>query len=388
MFKLSFWRNFEFPLFIAMLFTCLFGVAMIHSAILNDPALRDSRLEINQLTVGLGVGLVFFFVLSRLDYHFFESWQFFIYLGCVGLLLLVEFLGLTTLGSTRWITIAGVRVQPSEPAKLLVILMLARFYVTNEHRIKRIPVFIFSMLQIGPIAALIFIEPDLGTTMVIMAIWLGMTFAAGADWLHIATLLFIAVPVLLLVWNLGPLTGGKYYVFQPYQEARLALFLNPDQDPNGEGYNLIQSRESVQDGGLLGQGYTEGLHNKYDLLKIRQADFIFSVIAEEFGFVGSIAVLSVLILMLFRVITVARKAADAYGRYICIGVATMLFFQIFVNVGMNLGLMPVTGIPLPMISHGSSSLWTTLMGLGLVESVALRHQRDAMWYYHTGPGKE
>ena len=342
----------------------------------------------NQLTVGLGVGLVFFFVLSRLDYHFFESWQFFIYLGCVGLLLLVEFLGLTTLGSTRWITVAGVRVQPSEPAKLLVILMLARFYVTNEHRIRRIPVFIFSMLQIGPIAALIFIEPDLGTTMVIMAIWLGMTFAAGADWLHLVTLIFIAIPLLLLIWNLGPLTGGKYQVFQPYQEARMALFLDPEQDPTGEGYNLIQSRESVSDGSLLGQGYSEGIHNKYDLLKIRHADFIFSVIAEEFGFVGCIAVLSVLLLMLFRVITVAKKAADAYGRYICIGVATMLFFQIFVNVGMNLGLMPVTGIPLPMISHGSSSLWTTLMGLGLVESVALRHKREQQWYYRTGPGKE
>jgi rod shape determining protein RodA len=388
MLKLAFWRNFEIPLFIAMIFTCLFGVAMIHSAVMNDPALSTAGLEMNQLTVGLGVGLVFFFVLSRLDYHFFESWQFFIYLGCVGLLLLVEFLGLTTLGSTRWITIAGVRVQPSEPAKLLVILMLARFYVTNEHRIRRIPVFIFSMLQIAPIAALIFIEPDLGTTMVIMSIWLGMTFAAGADWLHLVTLIFIAIPLLLLIWNLGPLTGGKYEVFQPYQEARMALFLDPEQDPTGEGYNLIQSRESVSDGSLLGQGYSEGIHNKYDLLKIRHADFIFSVIAEEFGFVGCVAVLSVLLLMLFRVITVAKKAADAYGRYICIGVATMLFFQIFVNVGMNLGLMPVTGIPLPMISHGSSSLWTTLMGLGLVESVALRHKREQQWYYRTGPGKE
>jgi rod shape determining protein RodA len=168
----------------------------------------------------------------------------------------------------------------------------------------------------------------------------------------------------------------------------MALFLDPEQDPTGEGYNLIQSRESVQDGKLLGQGYSEGIHNKYDLLKIRHADFIFSVIAEEFGFVGCVAVLAVLLLMLFRVLTVAKKAADAYGRYICIGVATMLFFQIFVNVGMNLGLMPVTGIPLPMVSHGSSSLWTTLMGLGLVESVALRHKREQQWYYRTGPGKE
>ncbi len=388
MLKFSFWRNFEIPLFVATIFSCLFGVAMIYSAVSSDPSPALKSLPLNQLTVGLGIGLVLFFVVARLDYHFFESLQLGIYAICLGMLLVVEVIGITTAGSTRWITIAGVQFQPSEPAKLLIILLLARFYVTNEHRVRRLPVFIFSMLQIAPIAGLIFIEPDLGTTLVLLAIWFGMTFVAGADWLHIATLIVIAVPLLILVWNLGELTGGKVQVFQAYQKQRLELFLDPTQDKEGEGYNLIQSRKSVEGGGLLGQGYTEGIHNKGNYLKIRHADFIFSVIAEEFGFVGSLAVLSMLALMLMRVVTVARKAADTYGRYICVGVATMLFFQIFVNVGMNLGLMPVTGIPLPLISHGASALWTTLMALGLVESVALRQHRERMWYYRTGPGKE
>jgi rod shape determining protein RodA len=387
--KLSFWRSFDIPLFIAVLVTSLFGVAMIHSAIVHDPAFNGTNLDFKQLTQGLGLGLVLFFLMARLDYHFFESWQLPIYLGAIGSLLLVEILGITTSGSTRWLTVMGdTQIQPSEPAKILVILLLARFYVTNEHRVRRIPVFIFSMLQIAPLVALVFIEPDLGTTMVFLAIWLGMTFVAGADWLHFLTLFVIVIPLLILAWNMDVITGGKVPIFQAYQKTRLALFLDPEKDPAGEGYNLIQSRNSVEDGGLLGQGYMEGYHNKGLYLKIRHADFIFSVIAEEFGFVGSIAALALLTLIILRIITVARIAADGYGRYICIGVATMFFFQVFVNVGMNLGLMPVTGIPLPLVSHGSSSLWTNCIALGLVESVALRHRREQLWYYRTGPGRE
>ncbi len=388
MLKLSFWRNFEFPLFAATIFTCLFGVAMIHSAINGDPKLKAINLDISQLTQGMGIGLIMFFILARLDYHFFESWQLFIYITCLGLLLLVEILGVTTLGSTRWIPIGPFQFQPSEPAKLLIVMLLARFYVTNEHRVRRLPVFIFSILQILPITVLVFIEPDLGTTLVFLAIWFGMTIAAGADWQHLVALVLIAVPLLIGVWNLGDMTGGKVQVFQQYQKDRLELFLHPDKDPTHDGYNLIQSRKTVEDGGLVGRGYMQGPLVQEGYLKVAHADFIFSTIAEEFGFAGSVLVMAVLALMLMRIINVAIKAADSYGRYLCVGVAVMIFFQIFVNAGMNLGLMPVTGITLPLISHGTSSLWTTFMGLGLVESVALRHQRNQTWYYRTGPTKE
>jgi rod shape determining protein RodA len=386
--KLSFWRNFDLPLLVAMVLTTLFGIAMIRSATITDPQLSDLRMDWNQLTVGAGIGIVVFFLLARMDYHVFASIQLLLYVVCIAMLVTVEVVGITTAGSTRWMNIGPLRFQPSEPAKILVILVLARFYTTNAHRVKRLPVFVFSMFQILPIAALIFIEPDLGTTLVILAIWLGMTFAAGADWLHLLTLFIIAVPVVVLVWNLGELTGGKVQVFQQYQKTRFELFLDPYKDKEGEGYNLIQSRNSVESGGLTGQGYNQGIHNTGNFLKIRHADFIFSVIAEEWGFIGSLLVMTVLALIIYRVIYVATIAADDYGRFICAGVATMIFFQTFVNIGMNLAMMPVTGITLPLISHGSSSLWTIFMGLGLVQSVALRRDRDKNWLRRTGPARE
>ncbi|MEI6046693.1 MAG: FtsW/RodA/SpoVE family cell cycle protein, partial [Chloroflexota bacterium] len=173
-----------------------------------------------------------------------------------------------------------------------------------------------------------------------------------------------------------------------YQRARIDSWLHPEHDPQGEGYNLIQSRRAVEGGGLTGMGLTNGFQNRASYLKIRDADFIFSVIAEEFGLLGCIALFAVLTLILLRLIYAATISLDTYGRNICIGIFAMLFFQMFVNIGMNLGLMPVTGIPLPMISKGASSFWTTMMALGLVESVVMRHRRDVTWYYRTGPAVE
>lgn len=371
-----------------MIVTTLFGVAMIHSATMYEPSLRILNMASGQLVQGGLVGLVVFFLLSRLDYHVFESIQLPLYIICVAMLLIVEVVGITTAGSTRWITIAGVRFQPSEPAKIMVILILARFYSTNAHRVKRLPIFLFSMLQVAPIAAIIFIEPDLGTTLVILAIWLGVTYAAGTDWLHLFTLFVILIPLVVVVWNLGEITGGKVRVFQEYQKVRFELFLDPYKDQAGEGYNLIQSRLAVQEGGLFGQGYTEGYRNTGNYLKIRHADFIFSLIAEEWGFIGSLVVVALLVLLIIRTLHIASVASDDYGRLICAGVASMIFFQTVVNVGMNLGLMPVTGITLPLISHGSSSLWTVFMGLGIVESVAMRRDRARMWYLRKGPARE
>lgn len=384
----SIWRSFDIPLFIGMIVTTLFGVAMIYSATVYDPELSALKMADSQLIQGGVIGLIVFFLLARLDYHVFESIQLFLYVICVAMLLIVEVVGITTAGSTRWINIGSFRFQPSEPAKILVILILARFYTTNAHRVKRLPVFIFSMLQIAPIAGIIFIEPDLGTTLVILAIWLGITYAAGTDWLHLFTLFVIMIPLVVVIWNLGEISGGKVQVFQQYQKTRFELFIDPYKDATGEGYNLIQSRQAVQEGGLFGQGYTKGYRNVGNYLKIRHADFIFSLIAEEWGFVGSLLVVALLILIILRILHVASVAADDYGRFICAGVAAMLFFQTVVNVGMNLGLMPVTGITLPLISHGSSSLWTIFMGLGIVESVALRRDRAKLWYVRRGPSHE
>lgn len=386
MFKTSIWRYFDLPLFLAVLTTSIFGLAMIYSATSTDKTLGN--LAMDQFVKGLVPGLILFFLFSRLDYHIFQSLQFPIYLFCIVSLLLVRFTGKSVLGASRWIDIGPIQWQPSETVKLLMILLLSRFYSTNQHRVRRLPVFIFSLLMTAPVVLLVLIQPDLGTALVLMAVWVILTWSAGCDRLHLLTLVMIVVPFIFITWQMRDFTGGQIDPVPGYMRARVDSWLHPEHDPQGEGYNLIQSRRAVEGGGLTGQGFANGFQNRANYLKIRDADFIFSVIAEEFGFIGCVAVFCILILILLRLLHAASISLDAYGQNICIGVLTMLFFQMFVNIGMNLGLMPVTGIPLPLISKGASSFWTTMMALGLVQSVVMRHRRDVMWYYRTGPAVE
>ncbi|NWJ46351.1 MAG: rod shape-determining protein RodA [Chloroflexi bacterium] len=380
----SIWRFFDIPLLIGVLITALFGVLMVYSATHTDPALSPLNMHIKQLTVGVGLGMILLFLMARMDYHFFEYVTFIVYILCVGLLFLVRVIGQTTSGSTRWIDLGFTDIQPSEPAKLLMVIVLARFYATNEHRIQRFPVFATSLLVAAPAVILVFIQPDLGTTMVLIAIWFGMAWAGGTNLVHLFGLIFIAVPIVLLIWFAPDLTGGKVQIFSDYQYERFHSFWDPNYSDPSQRRNLEVSNKAVVGGGLLGQGYASGVQNTMNYLSIRHTDFIFSVIAEEFGFVGSIALLVLLALILTRILHIAQKSNDSYGRMICAGVFTMLFFQVFINVGMNLGLFPVTGIPLPLISNGNSAMWTMFISLGIVESVSMRHQRDTTWYYRSG----
>jgi rod shape determining protein RodA len=269
-----------------------------------------------------------------------------------------------------------------------MIIVLARFFATNEHRIRRFPVFIISLLTAAPAMLLVFLQPDLGTTMVLIFIWFCMTLAAGADLMHVFGIVFVAVPLIILIWFAPDLTGGKVKVFSDYQYARFHSFWDPNYADADERRNLEVSNRAVVGGGLVGEGYANGVQNKLNYLSIRHTDFIFSVIAEEFGFLGSVALLIMQILILFRIATVAQRSLDTFGRMICTGVLAMLFFQIFVNVGMNVGLLPVTGIPLPLISNGNSAMWTIFIALGIVESVAMRYKRDTSWYYRSGPAHD
>jgi rod shape determining protein RodA len=384
----SLWRYFDIPLFLGVLLTALFGVMMVYSATYTDPSLSPLNMHIKQLTLGVGLGVILLFLTARFDYHFLESFTIVVYLVCIGLLAIVRFFGSSTYGSTRWIDLGFTDIQPSEPAKLFMIIVLARFFATNEHRIRRFPVFITSLLTAAPAMLLVFLQPDLGTTMVLFFIWFCMTWTAGADLMHVFGIIFVAIPLILLIWFAPDLTGGKVKVFSDYQYARFHSFWDPNYADVDERRNLEVSNRAVVGGGLVGEGYANGVQNKLNYLSIRHTDFIFSVIAEEFGFLGSIALLVMQILILFRIVTVAQRSLDTFGRMICVGVLSMLFFQIFVNVGMNLGLLPVTGIPLPLISNGNSAMWTIFIGLGIVESVAMRYKRDTSWYYRSGPAHD
>ena len=383
----SIWRFFDLPLFLAALTTAVFGIVMVNSATTYPLGNNLNGYWVRQLW-GVAIGLVLFVVFTRLNYRVFESFNLLLYILLLASLGAIVFLGQVHLGAGRWIDLGPFQWQPSETAKPLAILVLARFYSTNQHRVKRLPVFLFSLALIGPPILLVFLQPDLGTSLVIIAIWLVVAWCAGSDRLHFLALFVLGIPLIVLVWNLGPLTGGKVEIFKSYQEDRLTAFLHPESDAGGTGYQLLEGQKALSSGGLYGEGYANGTSNKLNLIPENQTDFIFSTIGEEFGFAGSLALLLILLLILLRVAHVASIAIDAYGRNVCIGVLAMLSFQVLINVGMNLGLMPVTGIPLPFVSYGLSSCLTNFVALGIVESVAMRHRRDVAWYYRVGATAE
>jgi rod shape determining protein RodA len=212
-------------------------------------------------------------------------------------------------------------------------------------------------------AGIVLEQPDMGTGSMLIFIFLGMTLAAKVPARIFIGSAVLAIPAVYAFWT---------YVMHDYQRNRLLIFLNPESDLLGEGYNLIQTRITIGSGGLFGQGYLHGMQTQGDFIKVQYSDFIFSVVAEQFGFIGGLCLIALMFLLVWRCLVVASRAPDAYGSFIAVGVATWIGMQVFIHVGMNIGLMPVTGIPLPFISYGGSSLMSILLGLGLVQSVALR----------------
>jgi rod shape determining protein RodA len=291
-----------------------------------------------------------------------------LYMLMIVLLVLVFFFGVEgDAGAKSWINI-GIRVQPSEISKVLIIITLGQFLATHFQQMNRITTVILSLIHIGVPTAIIFIQPDLGMAIVFGVMWLVMIWAAGLRLKHIAMFLLIlgiAAPVA------APIAWSQ---MKDYQKQRITSFIFPESDPDGY-YNILQARVSIGSGGLLGKGYAQGPQNTGRFLRVRHTDFIFSVIAEEFGLVGGVTVMVLISVVIFRILRGARMAVDPLGSLICYGVATFIFFQTVVSIGMNLSLMPVTGLTLPFISSGGTSLLSTLAGIGLAESVIMRRRR-------------
>ncbi len=363
----SIWRNFDWLLFGAALLLTAFGVLMIRSATLEaiDPDLINRVPDqIRFAILGFGVMLA----LGALDYRLLGGLHQWLYGLMILLLFLVTIFGVEGDGGAQsWLNI-GIRIQPSEIAKVLIIITLAVFLARNYHRMDSIWTVIKSGIHVAVPAGLIFIQPDLGMTIVFMVMWVAMIWAAGLRLRHIATftlVMLITVPVSVpLVWS----------QMEDYQKARITSFISPESDPDAF-YNIRQAVISIGSGGLVGKGYAQGPQNTGRFLRVRHTDFIFSVIAEEFGFVGGMAVMVLIGIVILRVLRAARHASDPLGSLICYGVATFIFFQTLVSIGMNLRLMPVTGLTLPFISSGGTSLLSTLAGIGLAQSVIMRRRR-------------
>lgn len=353
------WRNFDFVLLAATVLLIAFGVAMIHSAAPDTPELQD--LHRRQATWAV-VGLTAMLVVAAIDYRSLESLQNLLYLLTIASLLLVLVVGQTTYGAQRWL--AGASFQPSELAKVLVIVTLAQFLAQHEKDMGRFRYVLLSIVLVAVPIGLIYLQPHLGTVIVLGVVWLIMVLMAGMRLLHLGFLGFVGLVSTPLIW----------LSLRGYMQERLLLFVDPARDPAAR-YNIDQALISIGSGGWLGKGYAGGSQSQLRFLRVRHTDFIFSVIGEEMGFVGALVLFALISVVLWRILRAASLSRDSFGRLIACGVAALIFFQSVVNIGMNVGLLPVIGIPLPFISAGGSSLVTLLIAEGLVQSVVMRHRK-------------
>lgn len=356
-------RRFDLVLMAATLVLVVFGIMMIASATqdaIDEDIIRRVPDQINYAIIGF-IAIV---VIATIDYRLLGGISIWLYAVMIILLLLVRVFGVEGAGGAqRWLNI-GIRIQPSEIGKIILIITLSQHLADRYQNLGQLSAVFRSLAHVAIPAALIFGQPDLGTTIVFLFIWAVMIWSAGFRLRHIA--MFVTVGLILL-----PIVFTQ---LAPYQRLRIELFINPDSDPDA-AYNINQALISIGSGGVVGKGYAVGPQNTGRFLRVRHTDFIFSVIAHEFGMVGGIAVIGLLSLVLFRILKGAREASDPLGSMICYGVAAMIFFQSVVSIGMNLALLPVTGLTLPFVSSGGTSLLFTMVGIGLVQSVIARRRR-------------
>jgi rod shape determining protein RodA len=354
-------RDFDWPLLGMVLILCVISILEIYSATLHT---KYVGFHTKQLYWIMG-GIVAMFVMSKVDYHKFLDviWWFY------GLFLLalvaVKLFGHKALGGKRWIKLGPISFQPSEWLKLILIVMVAHYFANLGGRRLTWPEIFKAIALVGLPMVLVLTQPDLGTALTYTPILLAGLFLGGIQWRQAAILGTVGLVAIVGVWS-----SGK--ILKPYQKARLTSFINPDNDPRGSGYQIRQSLIAVGSGGVWGKGAEQGSQTQGDFLPIPHADFIFAAFSEEHGFTGAFLVLLLYFVILMRLIQNAQTAADMSGSLLVMGVVAVLTFQIAVNVGMVIGFMPVTGIPLPLMSYGGSSVLFTFLALGVVMNVRMR----------------
>lgn len=335
---------------------------MVYSATLNTEGLEDST---RRQAIFVGVGLALMLMLATVDYGLLEPLCGAIYVLTMAALVAVLVIGRVTHGAQRWIDLGFMLFQPSEFAKLALILFLAQFFARHRDDIKSLKVFLISLGATLLPMVLVYRQPDLSTALILGAIWLGMAAVAGVRFAYVASLGGMALGALPAIW----------FSLHDYQRQRILLFLNPGSDPQGAGYNVGQALIAIGSGGWFGKGFAKGTQSQLHFLRVRHTDFIFSVLAEELGFVGALLLLALLGFLLWRIVRAAAVARDHFGELLAVGMATLIFVQSTVNIAMNMALLPTTGVPLPFISFGNNALLMLLLGIGLVESVAIRHKK-------------
>ncbi|MEI8143174.1 MAG: rod shape-determining protein RodA [Candidatus Berkelbacteria bacterium] len=333
----------------------------------------DSSLALRQAVFAI-VGLCFMVVAYFVDYRFFKTTAWVFYAISIVLLVLIEFFGVVINGSRNWFDLKFFNLQPSEISKLFVLFALAGYFSDKIAKITWKNIFV-SVLIILPPLALIIREPDMGTAMVLLVMYFAVLFVSRPNRGQ-KLVIFLAILGTLAVGTLAYQKVGPFkLLLYDYQRSRITVFLNPSSDPLGRGYNVKQSQITIGSGSIFGKGLGRGTQSQLRFLPEPQTDFIFAGAAESFGFVGIFFLIGLYGLMFFRILTVGEGSRDNFGMLICFGIGIGLFFQTVVNIGMNIGLLPVTGIPLPLFSYGGTSMAVTLFALGIIQSVFIRHKK-------------
>lgn len=358
-------KNFDWIIFITVLAIVLFSLVVIGSAV-HVTTEEGSSFYVTKQLKSFIFSLAIMIVVILIDYRTIGNLSKYIYIVTVILLFLVHTpLGTSRMGAQRWLNLGFGVIQPSEFAKLAIIVTFAKMLENRTGKLNTFKDLILPVLHVGLPFLLIVTQPDLGTSLVFLFIAFMMMFAAGLNFKLILKMAVIGICSVPILWQF----------LRDYQKNRLLTFMNPESDITGDGYHVYQSKISIGSGGFKGKGLYKGTQNMYKFLPERHTDFIFSVVGEEFGFIGAVFLLTLYGILLLRCVYLAKNAKDDFGSYIIIGVSSMFLFHILVNVGMTMGIMPVTGLPLPFMSYGGSSMLTNMIGIGLILNVGLRRKK-------------
>ena len=366
------WRNFDFILLGAIVLASSFGTAMIRSAVAGNEVLQP--LITRQVYFAL-LGVVLIFLVASVDYRYWLALYRPIYLGIMIFLITLTGFGQSAFGAQRWFTVGVLFLQPTEFAKIVAIIILARYFEVVQYQPRDLKWVLGAVLWASGIILMILLQPNLSNVLLLSVILAVMLWINGVQVKHVLSAVAIGAIAVASLVALSVL-GVRVPFLQAYQQERIVNFVVPDpNDTYGNRYNVRQALIAVGAGGVFGQGYGHGTQTQLRFLKVRHTDFIFAASSEEFGMIGGALIIITLGIIVWRCIRAAQKARDVAGSMIAMGVATLIFFQAAVNIGMNLNVLPVSGLPLPFISYGGSGLTALMIGIGLVESVVMRHSQ-------------
>jgi rod shape determining protein RodA len=364
------WRAFDLQLATYAALLAAIGLAMAYTnSIESGSAPLEAGTTFTRGLMWAGIATVAFIAATVFDYRWLRTLSWPVYALQLGLLVLTLVVGTGVGGSARWVTLGPLTFQFSELAKILMIIVLAQYLASHQGKLDSLRTILGACVLVGPPWLLVMLQPDLGTSLVFAAILAGMLWMSGASMKWLAALAATVVALVPIAWT---------YVLLDYQKQRLTSFLNPTQDISGSGYQLYQSQIAVGSGGLFGKGLTNGTQTQGDFLPVQTTDFVFSVLAEELGFIGGMVMFGLFTLLLLRVLVAGWRSRDPFGTMFAAGLASMILFQLVVNVGMVMGVMPITGIPVPFVTHGGASLVSLAIGLGILQSINIRQTR-AEW---------